>query len=63
MIWQLCIQYANGREKVLRSFTNQEAALQYVDAIYYVRGYPLHLAYVVRPCIAKPQTTRQLQIA
>jgi hypothetical protein len=47
MIWQLCIQYANGRERVLRSYKNREAALKCVDAIY-AHGYPLHIAYVVR---------------
>jgi hypothetical protein len=48
MIWQLCIQYSNGHEKVLRSFYHRENALQCIDAIYRFRGYPLHLAYVVR---------------
>jgi len=47
MIWQLCIQYANGRERVLRTYKNREAALKCVDAIY-TYGYPLHVAYVVR---------------
>jgi hypothetical protein len=48
MIWQLCIQYANGTEQVLRSFKSRETALRCVDAIYNVNGYPLHLAYIVR---------------
>lgn len=47
MIWQLRIQYANGTEKVLRSFKNRETALRCVDRIYSY-GYPLHIAYVVR---------------
>ncbi|HIK55295.1 MAG TPA: family 2 glycosyl transferase [Synechococcales cyanobacterium M55_K2018_004] len=47
MIWQLCIQYSNGTEKVLRSYTNRDSALQGVDALY-ANGYPLHVAYVVR---------------
>lgn len=47
MIWQLCIQYANGTERVLRSYRNREAALRSVDALY-SQGYPLHIAYVVR---------------
>lgn len=47
MIWQLCIQYASGRERVLRSYKNRETALKCVDAIY-AKGYPLHIAYVVR---------------
>lgn len=48
MIWQLCIQYANGREKVLWSFQHRETALKYVDTLYNVNGYPLHYAYTVR---------------
>lgn len=48
MIWQLCIQYANGRERVLRSFHNRENALKWVDILYSVNGYPLHYAYIVR---------------
>lgn len=48
MIWQLCIQYANGNERVLRSFKNRETATRWVDALYHVNGYPLHYAYVVR---------------
>jgi hypothetical protein len=47
MIWQLCIQYANGSERVLRSYDNREFALKCVDAIY-AKGYPMHVAYVVR---------------
>lgn len=48
MIWQLCIQYANGKEKVLWSFKNRETALRWVDTLYNVNGYPLHYAYTVR---------------
>ncbi len=48
MIWQLCIQYANGNERVLRSFKNRDIALRCVDALYSTNGYPLHFAYVVR---------------
>lgn len=47
MIWQLRIKYANGSEKVLRSFKNRDLALKWVDWIY-THGYPLHLAYIVR---------------
>jgi hypothetical protein len=47
MIWQLRIQYANGTERVLKSFKNRETALKWVDRIY-KDGYPLHFAYVVR---------------
>ncbi|NJO42222.1 MAG: family 2 glycosyl transferase [Cyanobacteria bacterium CRU_2_1] len=48
MVWQLCIQYANGTERVVRSFKNRESALRLVDALYVIKGYPLHFAYVVR---------------
>jgi hypothetical protein len=47
MIWQICIQYANGTERVLRSYRNRETALRQIDAIY-LQGYPMHVAYVVR---------------
>ena len=47
MIWQLCIQYSNGTERVLRSYQNREAALKGVDVLY-SQGYPMHVAYVVR---------------
>jgi len=48
MDWQICIQYPSGKERVLRSCKNREVALRYVDAIY-SEGYPLHIAYTVRP--------------
>lgn len=54
MIWQVCIRYANGNERALRSYKNREAALKCVDAIYNTCGYPLHLAYIVRPCAEQP---------
>ena len=47
MIWQVCIQYANGTEQVLRSYLNRDIAIRRVDALY-SKGYPLHIAYVVR---------------
>lgn len=47
MVWQLRIQYANGTERVLRSYKCREAALRCVDQIYKF-GYPMHFAYVVR---------------
>lgn len=47
MVWQLCIQYANGSERVLRSYKTRDAALNCLDALY-SQGYPLHIAYVVR---------------
>lgn len=49
MIWEVCIRYANGIERILRSYQNRETALKYVDALYKVHGYPLHFAYIVRP--------------
>lgn len=52
MVWQICIQYANGTERVLRSFPNRDTALKLVDALYAAKGYPLHLAYVVRCAVA-----------
>ncbi|MDX2216625.1 MAG: hypothetical protein SFY66_25400 [Oculatellaceae cyanobacterium bins.114] len=56
MTWQLCVQYANGSERVLRSYRTREAALKCVDAIY-SQGYPLHLAYVVR-CVNSLSATQ-----
>ncbi|MBC7970780.1 MAG: family 2 glycosyl transferase [Verrucomicrobia bacterium] len=48
MLWEVCIRYPNGQERALRSFRNREVALKRVDAIY-SDGYPMHVAYVVRP--------------
>ncbi|MBL1175641.1 family 2 glycosyl transferase [Pantanalinema sp. GBBB05] len=48
MMWQLCIRYPNGQEKPLQNYRNRELALKSVDAIY-SQGYPMHVAYVVRP--------------
>lgn len=48
MIWEVCIRYPNGQERALRSYKNRETALKYIDAIY-SEGYPMHVAYVVRP--------------
>lgn len=52
MIWEVCIEYANGTQKVLRAYKERETALRYIDAIYSSQGYPMHLAYIVRPAIA-----------
>ena len=49
MIWEVCIRYANGIERIVRSYQSREIALKYVDAIYKIHGYPLHCAYIVRP--------------
>ncbi len=48
MIWQVCIRYPNGQERALRSYKNREVALKHIDAIY-SEGYPMHVAYIVRP--------------
>jgi hypothetical protein len=47
MTWQLCIQYSNGTERVLRCYRHRDTAVRCIDAIY-SQGYPLHIAYVVR---------------
>ncbi|HAZ43536.1 MAG TPA: family 2 glycosyl transferase [Cyanobacteria bacterium UBA11369] len=49
MIWEVCIRYANGIERIVRSYQSREIALKYVDALYKIHGYPLHCAYIVRP--------------
>lgn len=48
MIWEVRIQYSNGKERVLRACKNRETALLYVDAMY-SQGYPMHLAFIVCP--------------
>jgi hypothetical protein len=48
MNWQICIRYPNGQEKPICAYRNRENALKRVDAIY-SQGYPMHVAYVVRP--------------
>lgn len=52
MSWQICIRYPNGREKAICTYRNREVALKRVDAIY-SQGYPMHVAYVVRPIEAE----------
>ena len=54
MKWEVCIQYASGAQRVLHTYHNRESALKCVDKIYAERGYPLHLAYVVRQALAAP---------
>ncbi|MEM1311262.1 MAG: family 2 glycosyl transferase [Cyanobacteria bacterium P01_D01_bin.71] len=49
MHWELCVLYANGTEEVLKVFQNLEMAQNYVDRIYAQTGYPMHIAYKVRP--------------
>ena len=53
MIWEVCIRYANGTERSVRSYQSRETALKYIDALYKLQGYPLHCAYIVRPYAAK----------
>ncbi|EKQ67191.1 hypothetical protein OsccyDRAFT_5018 [Leptolyngbyaceae cyanobacterium JSC-12] len=48
MTWQICIRYPNGQEKTICTCKNRETALKRIDAIY-SQGYPMHVAYVVRP--------------
>ena len=57
MSWQICIRYPNGQEKAICSYANREVALKRVDAIY-SQGYPMHVAYVVRP-IADAQSVSE----
>jgi hypothetical protein len=54
MVWQVCIRFPNGQEKAICSYKNREAALKRIDAIY-SQGYPMHVAYVVRPAEALDQ--------
>ncbi len=57
MLWEVRVQYANGRERVLRTYKSQETALRYIDAIY-SQGYPLHLAFVAHPISSLEDTHR-----
>jgi hypothetical protein len=47
MTLQLCIQYPNGAERVLKRYLHRDTAVRCIDAIY-SQGYPLHIAYVIR---------------
>lgn len=49
MFWELCVLYANGTEEVLKVFQDLEIAQNCVDRIYAQDGYPMHMAYKVRP--------------
>ncbi|MGG6297947.1 family 2 glycosyl transferase [Leptolyngbya sp. AN02str] len=53
MIWQLCVQFSNGSERVLQSYKSRDLALKQVDAIY-ASGYPMHMAFVVRHAMVEP---------
>ena len=48
MTWEVRVQYANGKEEVLRVYKSREIALKYVDLMY-SQGYPMHLAFIVCP--------------
>lgn len=48
MTWEVRVQYANGKEEVLRVYKSREIALRHVDLMY-SQGYPMHLAYIVCP--------------
>ena len=50
MFWELCIRYPNGQERALRAYKDREVALKRIDAIY-ANGYPMHVAYIVRPAL------------
>jgi len=54
MIWEVCIQYPNGKERILCSHKQRETALKHIDAIY-ASGYPMHVAYIVRQASAPEQ--------
>jgi len=54
MIWEVCIQYPNRKERILCSYKHRETALKHIDAIY-AAGYPMHVAYIVRPA-AMPES-------
>lgn len=48
MIWQLCIQYPDGKKRAIRTYRSREIALRQIDHLY-AFGYPLHIAFVIRP--------------
>ncbi|MEM6426631.1 MAG: family 2 glycosyl transferase [Cyanobacteria bacterium P01_H01_bin.119] len=52
MSWELCIRYANGKERVLKAYKSLETAETFVDRIYQAKGYPMHYAYCIRPSCA-----------
>lgn len=58
MGWELRIKYSDGKEQALRSYKNREVALKQIDAIY-AQGYPMHVAYIIRPApsLNSPPTT------
>lgn len=64
MRWELCIRYSNGRERPLYSYKSREVAIRQIDAIY-SQGYPLHVAYTIRPqhtpSVADPSSPEAMQ--
>lgn len=62
MTWQICIRYPNGQEKAICAYKNREIALKRIDAIY-SQGYPMHVAYVVRPIEAADDFTDETSLA
>ena len=66
MMWQICIRYPNGQEKAICAYSSREVALKRIDAIY-AGGYPMHVAYVVRPAeestVPLPPQVAYLQFA
>lgn len=49
MTWDVCLEYANGNQTLLKTYRHRETALRYIDFIYATYGYPMHVAYIVRP--------------
>ncbi|MDJ1169394.1 family 2 glycosyl transferase [Roseofilum sp. BLCC_M154] len=47
--WDVCLEYANGHQIILKTYNYQETALEHIDLIYATYGYPMHVAYIVRP--------------
>ncbi|MBP0012282.1 MAG: family 2 glycosyl transferase [Roseofilum sp. SBFL] len=53
MTWDVCLEYANGNQTLLKTYRHRETALKLIDLIYSTYGYPMHVAYIVRPSQAK----------
>jgi len=49
MTWDVCLEYANGNHTILKTYRHRETALKHIDFIYAKYGYPMHVAYRVRP--------------
>ena len=57
MIWEVCIQYPNGKQQALHRYGKRESALRCIDRLYNQHGYSLHTAFVVRQAIEQPVST------